>query len=51
MAAIGTDATTQAWWKLTDPPARRPGPIPGTPGRWSDQTEIRHLHLSQGNTQ
>ncbi|MGW1620756.1 L-rhamnose mutarotase [Streptomyces sp. NPDC002172] len=48
MAAMGTDATTQAWWKLTDP-CQEAWADTGTGGSWSDLTEIWHLHPSQGD--
>ncbi|MFF5521462.1 L-rhamnose mutarotase [Streptomyces coeruleorubidus] len=42
MAAIGADAATQAWWKLTGP-CQEPWADTGTGGTWSDLTEIWHL--------
>ncbi|GEC09060.1 hypothetical protein SSP24_67150 [Streptomyces spinoverrucosus] len=42
MAAIGADAATQAWWKLTGP-CQEPWADTGTGGSWSDLTEIWHL--------
>ncbi|MGW7168596.1 L-rhamnose mutarotase [Streptomyces sp. NPDC054884] len=42
MAAIGADAATQAWWKLTGP-CQKPWADTGTGGSWSDLTEIWHL--------
>jgi L-rhamnose mutarotase len=59
MAAIGADAATQAWWKLTGP-CQEPWADTGTGGNWSDLTEIWHLtprrqppddHPRQGDAQ
>ncbi|MER6562221.1 L-rhamnose mutarotase [Streptomyces sp. NPDC001027] len=48
MAAIHTAATTHDRWRLSDP-RQEAWADTGTAGNWSDLTEIRHLHPSQGD--